>query len=140
MDNLLAVIQENISYQHNRAGVLSYRYFQGYSNIKRSIRHRPNDLLATKGVATAALALPNRDGNLSARVAAKRDRLLQHLRGLSTPDNPASSRPFVREGQRIERAILEEEHAFRIEQVLSVQVSRLTSDHRSFSTVLRPIF
>ena len=140
MDNLLAVMQENMSYQHNGAGVLSYGYFQGYSNIKRSIRHGPDDLLATKGVATAALALPNRDGNLSARVAAKRDRLLQHLRGLSTPDNPASSRPFVREGQRIERAILEEEHAFRIEQVLSVQVSRLTSDHRSFSTVLRPIF
>ena len=91
-------------------------------------------------MATAALALPNRDGNLSARVAAKRDRLLQHLRGLSTPDNPASSRPFVREGQQIERAILEEEHAFRMEQVLSVQVSRLTSDYRSFSTVLRPIF
>jgi hypothetical protein len=140
MDNLLAVMQENMSYQHNGAGVLSYGYFQGYSNIKRSIRHGPNDLLATKGVATAALALPNRDGNLSARVAAKRDRLLQHLRGQSTPDNPASSRPFVREGQRIERAILEEEYAFRMEQVLSVQVSRLTSDHRSFSTVLRPIF
>jgi hypothetical protein len=140
MDNLLAVMQENMSYQHNGAGVLSYGYFQGYSNIKRSIRHGPDDLLATKGVATAALALPNRDGNLSARVAAKRDRLLQHLRGQSTPDDPASSRPFVREGQRIERAILEEEYAFRMEQVLSVQVSRLTSDHRSFSTVLRPIF
>jgi len=140
MDNLLAVMQENMSYQHNGAGVLSYGYFQGYSNIKRSIWHRPDDLLATKGIATAALALPNRDGSLSARVAAKRDRLLQHLRGQSTPDNPASSRPFVREGQRIERAMLEEEYAFRMEQVLSVQVLRLTSDHRSFSTVLRPIF
>jgi hypothetical protein len=140
IDNLLAVMQENISYQHNGAGVLSYRYFQGYSNIKRSIRHRPNDLLATKGIATAALALPNRDRSLSARVAAKRDRLLQHLRGQSTPDNPALSRPFIREEQRIERAMLEEEYAFRIEQVLSVQVSRLTSNHQSFSTVLRPIF
>lgn len=36
--------------------------------------------------------------------------------------------------------MLEEEYAFRMEQVLSVQVSRLTSDHQSFSTVLRPIF
>jgi hypothetical protein len=140
MDNLLAVMQENMSYQHNGAAVLSYGYFQGYSNIKRSIRHGPDDLLATKGVATAALALPARDGNLPARVAAKRDRLLQHLRGQLTPDNPESSRPFVREGQRIERAILEEEHAFRMEQVLSVQVSRLTDSSRSFSTVLRPIF
>jgi hypothetical protein len=113
-------MQENISYQHNGAGVLSYRYFQGYLNIKRSIRHRPNDLLATKGVATAALALPNCDRNLSARVAAKQDCLLQHLRRQSTPDNPASSRPFVREGQQIKRAILKKEYAFRIEQVLSI--------------------
>ena len=140
MDNLLAVMQENMSYQHNGTGVLSYGYFQGYSNIKRSIRHGPDDLLATKGVATAALALPDRDGNLSARVAAKRDRLLQHLRGQSTPDNPESSRPFVREGQRIENAIIEEEYAFRMEQVLSVQVSRLTDGSRNFSTVLKPIF
>ena len=140
MDNLLAVMQENMSYQHNGAGVLSYGYFQGYSNIKRSIRHGPDDLLATKGVATAALALPDRDGNLSARVAAKRNRLLQHLRGQSTPDNPESSKPFVREGQRIENAMLEEEYAFRMEQVLSVQVARLADSSRSFSTVLRPIF
>jgi hypothetical protein len=77
-------------------------------------------LLAAKGVATAALALPDRDGNLSACVAAKRERLLQQLRGQFTPDNPESSRLFVREGQQIESAILEEEHAFRIEQVLSV--------------------
>jgi hypothetical protein len=91
-------------------------------------------------VVTAALALLNCDGNLLARVAAKRDRLLQHLRGQSTSDDSASSRPFVREGQRIERAILEEEYAFWMEQVLSVQVSRLTSDYWSFSTVLRPIF
>ena len=140
MDNLLAVMQENMSYQHNGAGVLSYGYFQGYSNIKRSIRHGPDDLLATKGVATAALALPDRDGNLSARVAAKRNRLLQHLRGQSTPDNPESSKPFVREGQRIENAMLKEEYAFRMEQVLSVQVARLADSSRSFSTVLRPIF
>jgi hypothetical protein len=133
-------MQENMSYQHNGAGVLSYGYFQAYSNIKRSIRHGPDDLLATKGVATAALALPYRDGNLSARVAAKRDRLLQHLRGQSTPDNPASSRPFAREAQRIQTALLEEEFAFRMEQVLSIQVSRLSSDKRSFSTVLQPIF
>lgn len=120
--------------------MLHYGYFQGYSNIKRSIWHGPNDLLATKGVATAALALPNRDRNLSARVAAKQACLLQHLRGQLTPDNPESSRPFVREGQRIDQAIREEEYVFRVEQVLSVQVSRLTDSSRSFSTVLKPIF
>lgn len=140
MDNLLAVMQENMSYQHNGSSVLTYGYFQGYSNIKRSIRHGPDDLLATKGVATAALALPNRDGALSARVATKRDRLLQHLRGQLTPNDPDSSKPFARERQRIERAIQEEEYAFRMEQVLSVQVARLNDDRRSFSAILSPIF
>ncbi|KAH7334190.1 hypothetical protein BKA66DRAFT_480077 [Pyrenochaeta sp. MPI-SDFR-AT-0127] len=140
MDNLLAVMQENMSYQHNGASVLNYGYFQGYSNIKRSIRHGPDDLLATKGVATAALALPNRDGKLSARVSARRERLLQHLRGNLTPHDPESSKPFARERQRTERAIFEEEFAFRIEQVLSVQVSRLSDRSRGFSTVLTPIF
>jgi hypothetical protein len=140
MDNLLAVMQDNMSYQHNGASVLKYGYFQGYSNIKRSIRHGPDDLLATKGVATAALTLPNRDGTLSPRVAAKRDRLLQQLRGQLTPNDPESSTPFARERQRIERAMHEEEYAFRMEQVLSVQVSRLTDGSRSFSAILRPIF
>jgi hypothetical protein len=140
MDNLLAVMQENMSYQHNGASVLHYGYFQGYSNIKRSIRHGPDDLLATKGVATAALALPDRDGNLSARVATRRERLLQRLQGQLTPTDPDSSKPFARERQRIEQAILQEEYAFRIEQVLSVQASRLSEDRRSFSTILSPIF
>ncbi|KAL8762993.1 MAG: hypothetical protein Q9194_007441, partial [Teloschistes cf. exilis] len=117
MDNLLAVMQENISYQHNGASVLHYRYFQGYTDIKRSIRHGPDDLLATKGVATAALALPTHEGNLSARVAARRERLLQRLKGHLTPADPESSKPFFRERQRIEQAILEEEFAFRMEQV-----------------------
>jgi hypothetical protein len=106
MDSLLAVMQENMSYQHNGGSVLNYSYFQGYSNIKRSIRHGPDDLLATKGVATAALALPNRDGNLSARVSARRERLLQHMSGQSTPSDPDSSKPFARERQRIDRALL----------------------------------
>jgi hypothetical protein len=139
-DNLLAVMQENMSYQHNRANVLNYGYFQGYSNIKRSIRHGPNDLLATKGVATAALALSDRDGSLSTHVAARRERLLRRLRGQWTPADPESSKPFAREQQRIEQAIVEDEFAFRMEQVLSVQVSQLHESRRSFSTILAPIF
>lgn len=39
--------------------MLSYRYFQRYSNNKRNIRYQLDDLLGTKGVATAALALPS---------------------------------------------------------------------------------
>jgi hypothetical protein len=121
-NNLLAVMQENMSYQHNRANVLNYRYFQGYSNIKRSICYRPNNLLTTKGVATAALALSDRNSSLSTYVAARRERLLRRLRGQWTPADPESSKLFACEQQRIEQAIVEDEFAFQIEQVLSVQV------------------
>ena len=139
-DNLLAVMQENMSHQHNGASVLSYGYFQGYSNLKRSIRHGPGDLLVTKGLATAALALPGRDANLPARVTAKRKRLMEHLRGQLTPNDPESSKPFARERKRLEKAIQEEEYAFRMEQILSMQIVRLKDGSRTFSTVLSPIF
>ncbi|KAF2174792.1 hypothetical protein K469DRAFT_770346 [Zopfia rhizophila CBS 207.26] len=99
MDNLLIVMQENMSYQNNGAGVLSYGH-----------------------------------------VTAKRQRLLRCLLGQLTPEDPDSSRPFAREQRRIGAAISEEEFAFRMEQVLSVQVSRLVDGRRSFSTVLNPIF
>lgn len=134
-DNLLAVMKDNMSYQNDGGDVLSYGYFQAYSNIKRSIRHGPDKLLATKGVATAALALPESEANASStHIRAKRQRLLRMLQG------PDSSKPFTRERQRIEAAIVEEEFSFRMEQVLTIQVSRLTDSRRSFSTVLNPIF
>jgi hypothetical protein len=139
VDNLFAVMRENMSYQNHGADALSYGYFQAYSNIKRSIRHGPDDLLATKGIATAALALTESEAKFS-RVTAKRQRLLQCLRGQLTPEDPESSKPFAREQHRIKTAIAEEEFAFRMEQVLSVQVSRLSDGRRSFSTVLNPIF
>lgn len=138
-DHLFAVMQENMSYQHNGASVLHFGYFQAYTDIKRSVRHGPDDLLATKGVATAALALSD-NGSLSACVAARRERLLQHLKGQQTPADPESSKPFFRERQRIEQAIHEEEFAFRMEQVVSMQVSRLKESSQCFSTVLSPIF
>ena len=140
MDNVLAVMQENMSYQNSGASVLSYGYFQAYSNIKRSIRHGPDDLLATKGIATGALALPASEANASGRMAAKRQRLLRCLQGQLTPEDPNSSKPFAREQQRIETAVAEEEFAFRMEQVLSIQVSRLVDERCSFTTVLNPIF
>lgn len=139
-DNILAVMKDNMSYQNDGADTLNCGYFQAYSNIKRSIRHGPNDLLATKGIATGALALPETEANASARIKAKRQRLLRHLQGQLTPEDPDSSKPFARERQRIEQAIVEEGFDFRMEQVLSVQVSRLTDSRRSFSTVLNPIF
>ena len=139
-DNLLATLQDNISYQHHSASVLTCGHFQAYSNIKRSIRHGPHDLLATQGIATAALTLPDRDGTLNRRVALKRQRLLESLRGEHTPHNPESSRPFFRERDQIFTAMDAEEYPFRMEQVLSVQVSKLADERRSFATVLQPIF
>jgi len=140
IDNVLAVMRDNMSYQNDGADTLSYGYFQAYSNIKRSIRHKPEDLLATKGIATAALALPESEANASSHIKAKRQRLLQRLQGQATPEDPDSSKPFERERQLIEAAIVAEKFDFRMEQVLTIQVSRLIDSRRNFSTVLNPIF
>lgn len=48
--------------------------------------------------------------------------------------------PFARERQRVEAAIAGQSYDFRLEQVLSVNVKRLVPEHRSFATVLHPIF
>lgn len=139
-NNLLAIMRDNMSFQNEGADVLSFGFFQAYSNIKRSIRHRANDLLATQGSATAALTVPSSDVEALARIKAKRQRLLSRLRGQLTPDNPDASTPFARERQRIEAAVAEEEFSFRFEQVVSVHVPRLVPMRRNFLNVLRPIF
>ena len=54
--------------------------------------------------------------------------------------NPDASRPFARERQRIQHAVAESEFAFRMEQVISLDVARLTPSRRSVRTILRPIF
>ncbi|KFY11344.1 hypothetical protein V491_07242, partial [Pseudogymnoascus sp. VKM F-3775] len=68
-----------------------------YSNIKRSIRYNPEDLLVTQGIATAALTLPESAAKGSARVRAIQQRLLRRMQGFATPDDPDASRPFARE-------------------------------------------
>jgi hypothetical protein len=137
---LLAILRDNMSFQNDGADVLSCGYFQMYSNIKRSIRHSPNDLLVTKGTATAALALSTEDAHYPAPILKKQQRLLQRLEGGLSPENPEASKPYARERQRIEQAIHEEEYAYRMEQVLSVQVALLVPAWRRFRTILRPIF
>ena len=139
-NNLLAIMKDNMSFQNEGADVLSFGFFQAYSNIKRSIRHRASDLLATQGSATAALTVPGSDVEALARVKAKRQRLLSRLRGQLTPGNPDASTPFARERQRIEAAVAEEEFSFRFEQVVSIHVPRLVPAQRDFLNVLRPIF
>jgi hypothetical protein len=139
-DHVLAVMKDNMSYQNAGAPVLSCDYFQAYSNVKRSIRYNPEDLLVTQGIATAALTLPDSEAKSSARVKATQQRLLRRLKGGSTPDDPDASRPLARERQRIEKAVAGNEFAFRMEQVVSLDVARLIPSRRNIRTVLRPIF
>jgi len=136
----LAVMKDNMSFKNDGADILEYGYFQAYSNIKRSIRHSRKDLLASRGSATAALTIPASDASSRAHMRKTQQRLLERLRGQLTPDNPDASTPFARERQRVEAAIAAQEYGFRFEQVVSVNVKRLVPEHRSFPTVLYPIF
>lgn len=138
--NLFTVMKENMSHQNQGADVLSFGFFQGYSNLKRSIRHRPDDLLASHGLATGALTIPSTEAQSTARLKGKQQRLLAQLRGQLTPDNPGASTPFARERQRIEAAVQANEFAFRFEQVISIDAPRLVRQRRNFHNVLQPIF
>ncbi|KAL6359135.1 hypothetical protein LRP88_09337 [Fusarium phalaenopsidis] len=116
--DLFTVMKENMSHQNQGADVLSFGFFQGYSNLKRSIRHGPHDLLASHGLATAALTIPRR--RLSAR------------RGSRTSNSGY--------WPRVEAAMQANEFAFRFEQVISIDAPRLVRRRRNFSSVLQPIF
>lgn len=140
LQNLYSVMRDNMSFQNDGADPLDFGFFQGYSNIKRTIRSRPEALLATKAFATAALCLPPREAARNTQVKAKHQRLLASLRGGSTPQNPERSTPFARERERIEAAIEEDQLSFRMEQVVTVKVARLTRSRRDFFSVLQPIF
>lgn len=139
-DKVFTILKDNMSFRNDGADVLGCGYFQAYSNIKRAIRARPEELLATKGIATAAMTVPETECNSYPRKKAKRDRLLRQLKGEPTPEDPGSSKPFMRERGLIEAAMDAEEFSFRMEQVISVRVCRLTDANRTFPTVLRPIF
>ncbi|KAL7754791.1 hypothetical protein ACKLNR_015277 [Fusarium oxysporum f. sp. zingiberi] len=138
--DLFTVMKENMSHQNQGADVLSFGFFQGYSNLKRSIRHGPHDLLASHGLATAALTIPSTEAQRTARLKDKQQRLLAQVRGRLTPDNPGASTPFARERQRVEAAMQAKEFAFRFEQVISIDAPRLVRRRRNFSSVLQPIF
>ncbi|EEU33428.1 uncharacterized protein NECHADRAFT_89529 [Fusarium vanettenii 77-13-4] len=112
----------------------------GYSNLKRSIRHRPDDLLASHGLATAALTIPSTEAQRTARLRDKQQRLLAQVRGQLTPKNPSASTPFAREQQRVEAALQANEFALRFEQVISIDAPRLMRQRRNFNTMLQPIF
>ena len=143
-DHVLSVMEDNMSFQNDGADILSCKHFQAYSNIKRMIRYNPKDLLVTQGIATAALTLPKSVASSSTRTSAsakaKQQRLLQQLQGDATPNDPDASRPFARERQRIQKAVADDEFAFRMEQIISINVAQLIPRQRNLQTVLQPIF
>jgi hypothetical protein len=51
-------------------------------------------------------------------------------------EDPAASKPIARERRQIEQ----EEVAYRLEQVISLSVGRMTAEERTFGAVLQPIF
>jgi hypothetical protein len=138
-NHVLTVMQDNMSYQNDGADILSCEHFQAYTNIKRSIRYNPEDLLVTQGIATAALTLPTTDSSCTGRHRTKQQRLLEQLQGSKTPNDPDASRPFARERQRIEHALAKGEFAYRMEQVVTVDVANLVPEWRNMRTVLRPM-
>ncbi|KAF6791707.1 hypothetical protein CMUS01_16213 [Colletotrichum musicola] len=140
LNNLLAIMRHNMSRRNEGADVLSFGFFQGYSVIKQTMRSRADDLLATKGLATAALTLPPPEARQSAPTNARQNQLLRHIRGELTPDQPGASTPFARERQRVKAAIDAGHVGFRMEQVVTVRVSRLIARRRSSHVVLQPIF
>jgi hypothetical protein len=139
-DGLFTIMQDNMSYQNGGAEILSCDYCQGYSDLKRVFRYNPDDFLAGKGTATAAMTLPESAARSSVRTRDTQQKLLRRLQGESTPEEPEASRPFARERQRIQHAISTNEFAFRIEQVISLDVASLYPGRRNIWTVLRPIF
>ncbi|KAF7515064.1 hypothetical protein G7054_g14787 [Neopestalotiopsis clavispora] len=58
LHNPITVLKRTMSLPNHGADVLLFGFFQGYSNIKRTIRSRVEDLLASKEYTTAALDLP----------------------------------------------------------------------------------
>ncbi|KAJ0133718.1 hypothetical protein HZ326_23223 [Fusarium oxysporum f. sp. albedinis] len=100
----------------------------------------PHDLLASHGLATAALTILSTEAQRTARLKDKQQRLLAQVRGRLTPNNPGASTPFARERQRVEAAMQANEFTFRFKQAISIDAPRLVRRRRNFSSVLQPIF
>ncbi|KAK1841572.1 hypothetical protein CCHR01_15806 [Colletotrichum chrysophilum] len=140
LDSLYTALRGNISDRNEGVDVLSFGYFQGYSNIKRSVRHSASALLATKGYTIAALIAPMSLTSTTSYTRDRRERLLRRIRGDLTPEQPEESKPFVRERRQLDIAIEKDEVVYRIEQVVSLHIRHMRSTKRTFENVIRPIF
>ncbi|PNP44470.1 hypothetical protein TGAMA5MH_03775 [Trichoderma gamsii] len=139
IDNVLRTVCSNISCENNNADIVTPGYFQGYSNIKKTVRFNPQDLLASQAIATAALSLPVSGPGITPAAKKTQQKLLDQLTGENSPEARFRTIPFVREASRLEQCIEEGEYAFRMEQVITISVSQLLPEHRTMPMVLRPI-
>ncbi|KAK3173863.1 hypothetical protein K4F52_010390, partial [Lecanicillium sp. MT-2017a] len=138
LQDLLTLTEYNLSQRNGEQDVFRAGFFQAYTNVKRSIRHGPRDLLATKGIATAALTLPpSAAAQAPARVGQKQAKLLLRHNGLLKSGD--SSKPFARERERVELAIREEELACRMEQVFTAYTDRFVDSQNISREILNPV-
>ncbi|KAG6094934.1 hypothetical protein E4U14_008369 [Claviceps sp. LM454 group G7] len=137
--SLLTALRGNMSLDNEGAQVLSFGYFQGYSNIKRAVRHSKQALLATKGFATAGMTIPSTSAANHAVTRRRRENALLRMRGGVTPERPDESKPFAREREQLQTFIDRKEVPYRLEQVVSVDMRRVTAHRRTFRLMMRPI-
>ena len=135
-----AVLRENMSFENSGSKPLSLGYFQAYSNIKSYIRHDEKSLLATKGIATGALTLPESEIKNNVRHCSKRLKLLKSLESDADLADPDAAKPYEREKNLIQNAIHQSEYAFRMEQVFHIDVDQLEENNTTFTNIVRPIF
>jgi hypothetical protein len=127
-----AVLKANL-YQENGREILHDNYFQGYSKVQRHFRFNPDDLLADKGISTGALALPKSERGKRQKIRNIHDRLVNHILG------PESGKPLAREKQRVTRAIAKRDFAFRLEQIVTIDVKALLPVNKHAETLIRPM-
>jgi hypothetical protein len=129
-----------MSDRNDGASILSFGHFQGYTNIKRVIRHSPRDLLATKSHATAAFTLPHSEAAANTRTSHQQQKLLAIARDPDPHEPQATTKPFACERARIQTAIDGQEVAYRLEQVISLHVGDMVPEERTFQAVINPLF
>ncbi|RFN43493.1 hypothetical protein FIE12Z_12270 [Fusarium flagelliforme] len=131
-DRIYTGITQQMQHRHD-ANAVTFGAFQGYSNIKRAIRYSPRDLLAARGSATAALAIPCTQTAKLAKHNSTHQKLLARMEG------PDCTRPFAREVNQINAAVRNNNFSYRFEQVISIRVESLGYSSRKFDTIAEPI-
>ncbi|CAI0655186.1 unnamed protein product [Colletotrichum noveboracense] len=115
-------------------------YYSATSKATPTLRGALNDLLVTKGYATAALIVLTSDACAMAASRDKRERLLRIIRGQGTPESLEELRPFARERLQMEVAIDSSEVAYQLKEVVLLDLSCIVSAKRTFKAVIHTIF